>query len=83
MRRFCAHYFLKTHPELPNQLSFVYSDGDTICPPESVVILILEFLRKLPNFSSIAEFHESLEKAENHHIGVLRFKDSLHVEHYR
>ncbi|PAV59805.1 hypothetical protein WR25_25753 [Diploscapter pachys] len=66
MRRFCAHHFLKTHPELPSQLSFVYSDGDTICPPDS-----------------IAEFHESLEKAGNRHIEVLRFKDSAHVEHYR
>lgn len=132
---YCTYYHLLFHPDLPKVLSFVYSDGDAVCPARLVFSLlicvffftiywnflltkrvlslkrniefsitcILNFILQLgicencryweifnflnacsiKYFRSIEKFHRHLQKLNDKRIEVLRFSDSLHVEHYR
>ncbi|CAJ0594368.1 unnamed protein product [Cylicocyclus nassatus] len=36
LTEFTPYHFLRDHPQLPHHLSFIYSDKDRICPPESL-----------------------------------------------
>ncbi|KAK6058224.1 hypothetical protein COOONC_04205 [Cooperia oncophora] len=36
LTNFTPYHFIRDHPSMPRNLSFVYSDKDTICPPKYV-----------------------------------------------